>query len=145
MKPATLKRSFFQRILGIPATGLPADEGCWTYSNGRIEIDLGRAPELSATGGSLRLEEKNLPERVLVVRGDDDDYHAFRNRCRHMGRRLDPVPGTGTVQCCSISKSTYDYEGTVLSGPAGEALDVHRIETGNGTLLITLQGSREKG
>ena len=104
MKPVSLKRTFFQRILGIPATKPPADEGCWTFSGGTVEIDLSRAPELSKSWGAIRLEKKNLPERILVIRDDDDRYYVFRNQCQHMGRRLDPVPGTHTVQCCSLKQ-----------------------------------------
>ena len=138
MKPVILKRNIFQRILGIPATKPPADEGCWTFSGGTVEIDLSRAPELSKSWGAIRLEKKNLPERILVIRGDDDRYYAFRNQCRHMGRRLDPVPGTHTVQCCSVSKSTYDYEGRVLSGPPKEALDSYPVQVDKGKLTVRL-------
>jgi len=138
MKPVTLKRNIFQRIIGIPATKSPMDEECWAFSDGKITIDLNRAPELSKTGGALRLEKKNLTERVLVIRGDDDNYYAFRNKCKHMSRRLDPVHGTQTVQCCSVFKATYDYEGKVLFGPAKEAVDIYQVQVDNGKLVIRL-------
>lgn len=138
MSPVTLKRSIFQRILGIAATPPPADEGCWTFSDGRIEVDLSRAPELSEPGKAIRLEKKHLPERVLIVHGDDGRFHAFRNRCKHMGRRLDPVPGTKTVQCCSVNKTTYDYEGKVLFGPAKNPVDVRQAKVENGKLVVAL-------
>ncbi len=109
MQNATLKRNIFQRIFGICATRQPLDEECWIVENGKIIVDLARAPELAGRNGALRLEKKNLRERVLVIQGEDGGYHAFRNRCTHMGRRLDPVPGVQQVQCCSISKSTFDY------------------------------------
>ena len=138
MKPVILKRTIFQRILGMPATKPPANEACWTFSDGTIEIDLDRVPELSKIGGAIRLEKKKLPERVLVIRGDDDDYYAFRNRCKHMGRRMDPVPGTQTVQCCSVNKATYDYKGAVLSGPAKGNVDIYPVQAKNGKLVIRL-------
>jgi nitrite reductase/ring-hydroxylating ferredoxin subunit len=132
-----LNRSVFQRLLGIPATGKPEDEGCWTYSGGKIEVDLSRTPELSAKGGSIRLEGANLPGRILVIHGEDDAYHAFSNRCQHIGRRrLDPVPGTSTVQCCSVSKSTYDYRGNPLHGPARKPVKVFDVEVEDGKLII---------
>ena len=81
-------------------------------------IDLKRAPELETPGGALRLEGDGLPRRVLVIRGDDGGFCAFHNRCTHLGhRRLDPVPGTETVQCCSVNKSTYTYDGRKVYGP----------------------------
>ena len=64
------------------------------------------------------MEGWGLPLRVLVIRGDDGKFHAFHNRCTHIGhRRLDPVSGTGTVQCCSVGKSTYTYDGKKVYGP----------------------------
>jgi len=71
----------------------------------------------------LRLEGKELTERILVVFGDDGQYYAFKNSCTHAGRRLDPIPGTNKVQCCSVGKSTFDYEGKKQSGSAEH--DVH--------------------
>jgi nitrite reductase/ring-hydroxylating ferredoxin subunit len=136
MEVKSLNRSFWQRLFGIPATKPPADGGCWTYSNGRLLIDLSRVPELSNPGGAIRMEGSNLPDRILVVYGEDEKFRAFRNRCRHMGRRLDPVPGTLNVQCCSISKSTYGYEGNVVYGPAKGPVEVLAVQHTNGKLVI---------
>ncbi len=133
-----LKRSIFQRLFGRPVTGEPADEGCWTYADNRIEIDLSRAPELAEKGHGIRLEGKNLPRRILVIRGEDGTYHAFENRCQHMGRRLDPVPGSETIQCCSVSKSTYDYNGNPLFGPAKKTVSTLSTKADKEKLVVTL-------
>jgi nitrite reductase/ring-hydroxylating ferredoxin subunit len=133
-----LKRSVFQRLFGRPATGEPADERCWTYVDNRIEIDLSLVPELAEKGQGIRLEGKNLPQRILVIHGEDGTYHAFENRCQHMGRRLDPVPGGETIQCCSVSKSTYDYNGNPLFGPAKKNVPTLDTRVDDGNLIITL-------
>jgi nitrite reductase/ring-hydroxylating ferredoxin subunit len=138
MEVKTLQRTFLQRLFGISATKDPADQGCWTYADGKLRLELRRAPELAQPGGAVRLEGKNLPDRILVIRGDDGNYHAFRNRCQHMGRRLDPVPGTPTVQCCSINKTTYAYDGQVLSGPAKKAVGTFETQITDGELIIAL-------
>jgi len=138
MDLVTLKRTFLQRLFGISATKPPADQGCWTYGDGKVLLDLQRAPELARPGGAIRLEGKNLPERLLVVHGENGSYYAFRNRCKHMGRRLDPVAGTRTVQCCSVSKTTYAYDGSVVYGPAKEAVATFKVEVTNGDLVIAL-------
>jgi nitrite reductase/ring-hydroxylating ferredoxin subunit len=113
-----LKRNILQRLFGISATQPPSQPNCWRHSENKIIIDLEHAPELAQPGGALRLEGKNLSQRVLVIHGEDGKFHAFQNSCQHMGRRLDPVPGTDTVQCCSVGKSTYDLNGNVVYGPA---------------------------
>jgi nitrite reductase/ring-hydroxylating ferredoxin subunit len=136
MEVKFLKRKFWQRILGIPVTHPPGDRACWTYSNGKLVIDLGRAPELAKPAGAIRIEGGNLPDRVLVVHGEDGAYHAFRNRCRHVGRRLDPVPGSRTVQCCSVGRSTYGYDGEVLYGPAKRPAEILAARLENGKLVI---------
>ncbi len=67
---------------------------CWNYDKGKLVIDLRKVPELQNQGGAIRLEGKNLPARILVVLGEDEKYHAYRNKCPHFGhRRLDPLPG----------------------------------------------------
>lgn len=133
-----LKRSLLQRVFGISATKAPGDQGCWSYAERKVVLHLDRAPELKQRGGAVRLEGKNLPERLLLVHGEDGEFHAFRNRCKHMGRRLDPVPGTPSVQCCSVGKSTYDYEGKVHHGPAKGPVETLRVSQEGGKLEITL-------
>ncbi len=139
METQALRRNLFQRLFGICATRKPADPGAWGVQAGRVTVDLDRLPELADPDQSIRLEKGGLPDRLLVVHGNDGRYHAFRNRCRHAGRRLDPIPGTTQVQCCSVGRSTYDYTGKVLSGPARGPLEVLPVRREGNRLLIELQ------
>jgi nitrite reductase/ring-hydroxylating ferredoxin subunit len=129
---------FIKRILGICETKAPKDASCWSYNGNQIEIDLSRAPELDSEGGALRLEGRGLPERVLLVHGRDGEFHAYRNRCTHMGRRLDPQPGDKPVQCCSVSKSGFEYSGSVISGPGKGPLTLFPVQSRKGSLLISI-------
>jgi len=133
-----LDRGFFSRLLGQCATAEPKDSGCWSYSGGRVVIEVARAPELSAKNAAIRLEGRGLPNRMLVVHCDDGQYRAVRNECTHAGRRLDPVPGTRTVQCCSIGKSTFDYDGRVLYGPASRPTKWYPAKQENGRIVISV-------
>ncbi|MBN2289244.1 MAG: Rieske 2Fe-2S domain-containing protein [Candidatus Glassbacteria bacterium] len=130
-----------KRILGICKTKRPANPDCWRYIKGRVEVDLGLAVELVSPGDAIRLEGGDLgKERILVVCGESGTYHAYRNRCTHVGhRRIDTLPGESLLRCCSVSKSTYDYDGKVVSGPAGEPLTVLPAELGDGRLVIRLE------
>lgn len=129
----------FKRLLGICETRPPADPGCWKYQGGKLEIHLDRAPELSRKGGAIRLEGPSLPKRVLVVHGQDGRFHAFPNRCTHVGhRRVDPVPGEERIRCCSVGKSTFDYSGKRLSGSAQEPLVPLAVESDGKRLLIAV-------
>jgi len=102
-------------------------------------IDLNRAMELRKPGGALRLEGGELPIRVLVIRGDDGKFHAFHNRCTHIGhRRLDPVPGNGTIQCCSVGKSTYTYDGKKVYGLPTGSIKTFKVEAEGDRLTVSL-------
>ncbi len=132
-------RSFFQRLLGKPATQEPGVKDCYQYNNGKLVIDLQKTPELKFAGGSIRLEGGSLPVRVLVVHGEDGEYRAYKNQCTHFGhRRLDPVPGTNTVQCCSINKSTFTEDGEKILGPAPHSITGYPVEHNQETLTISL-------
>jgi len=134
-----LKRSFLQRLLGKSATTEPGIEGSWNYADGTLTIDLRKALELKAPGGAMRFEGKNLPKRVLVVHTEDGEYRAFHNRCTHLGhRRLDPVPGTDTVQCCSLNKSTYDSVGNKIFGPAPHPITRYPVKKEQEILIVSM-------
>ena len=134
-----LNRSFFQRLLGISATPKPGLDDCWKYADGKLTIDLNEAPELKAPRGAIRLEGKNLPNRILVVCGEDGEFRAFHNRCTHLGhRRSDPVPGTDTVQCCSVNKSTYDSKGNKIFGPTPHPITRYPVEKDREKLVVLI-------
>ena len=130
------KLNFFQRLMGRPLTQLPANNDFWSYENGQITLELSKAPDLSTPSGAVRLEGKGLPKNILVVFGEDQQYHAFQNKCTHGGRCLDPIPGTQTVQCCSLGKSTFDYSGKLISGSAQTDIEVLDVQRENGELRI---------
>jgi len=129
------ERTLFQRILGISATGRAA-EGSWTLNGKNLKIDTGKLPELSSPGTGVRIEGKGLPERVLLIRDADGEFHAFRNRCTHGGRRLDPS-GEG-VQCCSVGKSFFDVNGSIMSGSAKKNLKKYETTRENNYIIIEL-------
>ena len=134
-----LHRNIWQRIFGISATDKPRDEDGWNFEAGQLTICLTRIPELIRAGTAIRFEGKNLPSRVLVVCDEDKQYRAFQNRCTHIGhRRLDYVPGTQTVQCCSANKSTYGFDGDRLHGPASRSIRTYPVEMEAGELRIRI-------
>lgn len=131
--------SILKRLFGICETRPPADPGCWTFAGGKLEITMDKAPELSQKGGAIRLEGPPLTKRVLVVHGQDGRFHAFPNRCTHMGhRRIDPLPGQDRIRCCSVGKSTFDYSGKLISGSAKESLAPLALESAGGKLIISV-------
>ena len=134
-----LPRSIWQRIFGICATNKPRGHDGWRYDAGQLIISLDLVTELTRPGAAVRFEGKELPKRVLVVLGEDKQYRAFHNKCTHMGhRRLDYVPGTETVQCCSLNKSTYSFDGQKIHGPNPKPIDSFPVEVGEKELRVTI-------
>ena len=129
---------FLKRIFGICETPGAGDDMAWSYENGQVRVDLARMPELSAPGSGVRLEGKGLAPRLLVFHGEDGQYHAIANRCTHMGRRIDTIAGSGTVQCCSVSKSTFTYDGSPVGGAAKKPLTTYAVTREGETLTIQL-------
>jgi nitrite reductase/ring-hydroxylating ferredoxin subunit len=129
-----------KRLFGICKTKKPVNPDCWRHVNGRVEVDLGLAGELVLPGDAIRLEGGDLGgEKILVLIGQDGEYRVYKNRCTHAGhRRIDPLPGEPLLRCCSVSKSTFDYEGKVVSGPTQEPLTVLDSEVADGKLVIRL-------
>jgi nitrite reductase/ring-hydroxylating ferredoxin subunit len=119
LRPNPLKRLFC-----IQVSPRPADPGCLAIAGDTLSVELARAPELRAPGGALRLDDQRLPDRILVVHGQDGTLRAFRNRCACGGFRIDPVPGEEKIRCCTLAQSTYDYTGKPISGPAKKNLDL---------------------
>jgi len=138
MKVIKLKRSIFQRLLGKPATELPENNDFWSFANGKITVNLSQANGLSKPDGAVRLEGKGLPNKIILVHGKKNQYQAYDNKCTHMGRRVDPVPGTETVQCCSVNCATFNQKGEVIAGPAKKSLKMHQVSIENDKLIITL-------
>ncbi len=126
-----------KRLLGICETKPPRNSGSWDFQSGKLTLDLARLPELQSAGAAVRLEGASLPERVLVVRGEDERLYAFRNRCAHAGRRLDAVGGD-RVQCCSVGKSLFDLQGERHGGSAKKAIHTYAVEQDGEKAVITL-------
>lgn len=54
-----------------------------------------------------------------------------------MGRRIDPVPGTETVQCCSATCATFNQKGEIVEGSTKKALKTHPACIDKNKLIIT--------
>ncbi len=132
------KRNIFQRIFGIPATKQPADAGCWSFSDGTVEVQLEKAIELTGKGNGVSLEGKGLPDRILLFQGVDENFYAFVNKCKHAGRKLDPLPDSEHIQCCSVGKATYDYSGKVSAGNVEGELQTYPVEKNESRLIIKI-------
>lgn len=139
------KTNVIKRLFCASVTPMVSDPGSLTFAPDSITIDLDRAPELAAEGGALRLEGDEVPDRIIVVHGIDDRYYAYGNHCACGGFRIDPVPGERKIRCCTLGRSTFDYEGNRISGSAKDPLTTYPVVCEGSTVRIDLAGKREGG
>ncbi len=127
--------NFLKSVAGICRTK-PLDPSMWDVRGSKVAVAITHVPELQAPGGAVLLQGKGLRVPMLVVRKPDRGFLCVENRCTHMGRKLDPEPDGQTLRCCSVSHSTFDYQGKKLTGPAKGPIRVYPHEESEGSLLI---------
>lgn len=133
----TVIKDFLKALAGLCETK-PLNQDHWEVQGNKVLVKIKEVPELHRPGRATYLQGKGLSTRLLIVRGDDGNYHCFSNRCTHMGRRLDPVKGKPEIRCCSVGHSTFDYQGGKLKGPAKRPIQVYSSRVENDELLIML-------
>src|SRR5579872_6101820 len=82
----------------------------------------GHISQLPAPGSYLTAQAGTQP--VLVVRGEGEALHAYRNVCRHRGSRL--LSGSGRCRQairCRYHGWTYQLDGTLIGVPEGRSFD----------------------
>lgn len=138
MSEKRLHRNFFQRLFGICKTIQPLDPNSWGLEKNQIVIDLDKMPELLVPDSAVRLELDTFPNRVLIIYTNNKEFYAFRNKCTHGKSRMDLIPGTNRVQCCSIGKSIFGKSGKIISGSAKTPIVTYSVKHEDDKLIITI-------
>lgn len=129
---------FVKSLLGLCRT-TRLDPDLWHLQGSTIRVQVGAIPELQNNSTAVYLEGNGLEDPVLIIHRGEGRYLAFSDRCTHMGRKIDPVPGQEILRCCSVSHSVYDFQGKVLAGPAKEPLTVYPTTLDSGELVVALK------
>lgn len=127
--------SIIKAIFGICETR-KLDDGFWQLDGDMVKVKLDQVPELAEKGGAVYLKGGGLNDPVLVIKNEDGNILALKNKCTHGGRKIDPVPGEKKLKCCSIGHSTFDSEGNILSGPAKGPLTIYKVTKDGDSLVI---------
>jgi nitrite reductase/ring-hydroxylating ferredoxin subunit len=128
---------FFKALAGISETKA-LDTTAWSKEGSEVKIMLNKFSDLDEPWSAVYLKGEGLEKPVLVVKDDQGQFHCFSNKCTHMGRKLDPVPGEKTLRCCSVNHSTFDYSGAKLTGPAKGPVEKYECFQDNDLLTIKL-------
>ncbi len=118
----------------------PSPAGSYRLQDGRMYITLSELGSLLDVGGAVKctLEGVNGAERkLIIVRPGETDYRAFADACTHNGKELNYLHGEALLACCGRS-SRFDLAGTVVEGPAEDALFRYRVWLEDGELVIEI-------
>lgn len=132
------RATWAKRLLCLQMTPVPQDAGACVVDGDSVVLDLARVVELGRPGGAVRLASPDLPDQVIVVRGQDDCVRAYRNRCACGGFRVDPVPGEDKMRCVTPMASTYDQAGNPLTDMVQRKLDSLPVSEDGGRLVIDI-------
>jgi len=100
---------------------------------GLVELELKDHPPLVTPGGLVALRPATLRKPVLVQRLEHEEVRVLSLRCPHLGCtvRWDDV---AQLLVCPCHGSRFDDRGSVLEGPAKQALPVYRSEMSGSTI-----------
>jgi cytochrome b6-f complex iron-sulfur subunit len=98
-----------------PLIALPAVVG------GRITLPVGEYPQLREVGGGLVGRASGMPDPIAVTREQEQRYFAFTAVCTHMACVLS-YHALNALLVCPCHGSTFELDGTVLTGPATRSL-----------------------
>ena len=121
--------------------------GSYRIVAGRVVLDLKKTSDLTAIGGSVKLEfnhpENGMPIKIVLIHPESVSYLAFANECTHKRKELEYDHATRKMQCVS-GHSEFDLNGRVLEGNAEAPLKSYPIEQEGNTLIVRIDASAFK-
>lgn len=107
--------------------------------DGVVTLPLSRYPELRAPDGAIRIVPDGTDDELFVIALAGGEYSVLSPICTHLGCTVE-LEGERLV--CPCHGSTYDLRGSVLRGPAEEALTRYPARVEGDSLVIALRTAR---
>ena len=107
--------------------------------DGVVTLPFARYPELRTANGAIRIVPEGLEEELFVIALAAGEYSVLSPICTHLGCTVE-IEGQRLV--CPCHGSTYDLRGTVLRGPAEEALTRYPARVEGDAVVIALRAAR---
>jgi nitrite reductase/ring-hydroxylating ferredoxin subunit len=112
-----------------PLVSLPAPVG------GRITLSLADFPQLREVGGGLVGHADGMSAPIAITHQEEGKFLAFTAMCSHMATTLKYNQLNATLDC-GRHGSTFELDGTVITGPATAPLTFIPTELHGGRLGI---------
>ena len=126
---ALARRTFVGGGVGLVLAGCAGSTEPWQTTSvpvqeGMVELDVKDYPELLTPGGLLAVRPGRARKPVLVQRLENDQVRVLSLRCPHLGCTVRWDNEEQTLRC-PCHGSRFDDRGSVLEGPAKQALAVY--------------------
>ncbi len=105
-------------------------------ASGRVSVDVEKVESLSRVGGSAKVVHPDLDDQILLIRVDKHGFVAVSNRCTHRGGEIIYIRKENRLVCTSYGRSVFLLSGSVVKGPASNALKTYRLVIIEGKLEI---------
>jgi hypothetical protein len=100
----------FTKVGSTPA--IPA--GAYTVDQKLLRILLDKTPELSATGGSVKIIDARLPMPLLVARTGETTFAVVSLLCPHRNVEIEYQHQEKHFRCASLGHSQFGLDGKVI-------------------------------
>ncbi len=110
----------------------------FTLTNNLLRIDLSREPILGKVGGSVKVKHPDIPEGLIIVHVDDNQFAIASLLCTHRGVEVEYNPSENNFECASLGSSTFSLKGLKVGGPAENPLKAYEAILDNSVISIKL-------
>jgi Rieske Fe-S protein len=111
-----------------------------TVAGNVVTVALAQQPQLQTRGGILMINSTSPQVNVLVLGLGGGAYNAFTSRCTHEGTNNAWAWLPNGNLTCNAHGSVFSDQGTVVAGPAAQALARFAVAVNSaaGTIAITV-------
>jgi len=104
--------SSFSKVGKTPA--IPA--GAYVVDEKKLSIDLSKVPQLVKIGGSVKIIDQQLKDRLIVARIGAEEYAVVSLLCTHRGCEVEYCLENNEFRCASLGHSKFKVDGTKIKG-----------------------------
>lgn len=121
----------FGFLLSQESCSAPAAAMTVSASNGIFSVPLSAFGEKN----TVRIREASMRNDVLLVKGNNNEVHAFLMKCTHKGGNLRQE---NNLLVCTLHGSNFNLEGNVVKNPAKEPLHHFPARIEGENVLVTV-------
>ena len=110
-------------------------KNAYSISGNTLSINLVEVPELAKVGGSAKILDDSMKDKIIIARIADDRFVAASISCTHRGTEVEYKHEKSLFQCASLGGSKFRLDGMVEKGPADAPLSLYKL-TYNGDSLV---------